>query len=462
MGTWIKDKVFTNVDDFISWLDENFGDFIEKHINDNHVHHTWIPDHDTNENNSTLQLHKNMRNYHMNTNGWNDIAQNVTIGADGVIVTGRTIEVVPVSAKYYNGTVNWHPFAYEMIGNFDEGNDVLAGEQLEAAIKISQYFYNKGKGVVFHRECLINGKQPKSCPGTGIAKDWFMDLVKDVNFAADKATSSPTEKVDKGTTNEPSRNYLKKDDTGSRVKTLQERLIKAGYELPKYGADSEFGDETDSALREMQEDAGITVDGLYGQESAKALDDILEAQEGKGDMDTNSIVTYLNSIGANSSYSNRAKLAAKYGIRGYEGTAAQNTKLLGIMRNKSKPAAPVVTVKKGDMNTGSIVTYLNSINVDSSYKNREKIAAKYGIKGYKGTANQNTRLLDKLREGPKVSTPSKAKGNQSTDSIVEYLNSINVNSSYKNREKIAAKYGIRDYKGEADQNLLLLKKIRGH
>lgn len=105
----------------------------------------------------------------------------------------------------------------------------------------------------------------------------------------------------------------------------------------------------------------------------------------------NSIVDYLKSIGTNSSFANRAKLAAQHGIRNYKGTAAQNLDLLNKLR-AGKPAA-----QKGDMKTNSIVDYLKSIGVDSSFANREKLAAKHGIKNYTGTASQNTQLLKKLR-----------------------------------------------------------------
>jgi N-acetylmuramoyl-L-alanine amidase len=179
----------------------------------------------------------------------------------------------------------------------------------------------------------------------------------------------------------------------------------------------------------------------------------------KGNMDTDSIVTYLNSIGEDSSFSNREKLAAKYGIKGYRGTAEQNLALLDKLRSGAKP----VTSKpapKGDMKTNSIVTYLNSIGVDASFSNREKLAAKYGIRGYQGTAAQNTALLEKLRGG--AAPKPVVKGDQKTNSIVTYLNSIGVDSSFSNREKLAAKYGIRGYRGTADQNTSLLKKMRGH
>ncbi|WP_180953462.1 peptidoglycan recognition protein family protein [Bacillus sp. T33-2] len=180
--SWIADKVFNNVDDFIQWLEANFGEYISKHISENHVHHTWKPNHSNYPKYSTLQLHKNMRNTHKNSNKWDDIAQNITIGKNGDIITGRDIRKIPISATGYNGSTNWHPFAYEMIGNFDKGNDILQGKQLESAIKISRYFYKKGKSVRFHRELLMNGKQPKTCPGTSIDKNQFMGLVNDSRY----------------------------------------------------------------------------------------------------------------------------------------------------------------------------------------------------------------------------------------------------------------------------------------
>ena len=47
----------------------------------------------------------------------------------------------------------------------------------------------------------------------------------------------------------------------------------------------------------------------------------------------------------------------------------------------------------------SLVDALESINVDSSFEHRKKIAQKNNVKDYKGTALQNKRLLDKLKAG---------------------------------------------------------------
>lgn len=49
----------------------------------------------------------------------------------------------------------------------------------------------------------------------------------------------------------------------------------------------------------------------------------------------NSIVDYLGSVGQDSSYTNRAKIAASKGIQNYSGTSAQNTQLLNTLRSGS-------------------------------------------------------------------------------------------------------------------------------
>ena len=61
---------------------------------------------------------------------------------------------------------------------------------------------------------------------------------------------------------------------------------------------------------------------------------------------SNSIVDYLKSTGADSSYAARQKLAEQNGITGYKGTASQNTQLLNALRNVS-------TGSSGTTGTGS-------------------------------------------------------------------------------------------------------------
>lgn len=58
--------------------------------------------------------------------------------------------------------------------------------------------------------------------------------------------------------------------------------------------------------------------------------------------------------------------------------------------------------------TGSVVDYLNAQGISSSFANRKKLASKYGIGNYKGTASQNTRLLNAIKGGKPKPTVNKA------------------------------------------------------
>lgn len=49
--------------------------------------------------------------------------------------------------------------------------------------------------------------------------------------------------------------------------------------------------------------------------------------------------------------------------------------------------------------SSSIVDALKSLKINSSKKNREKIATLNGIKNYKGSASQNTKLINLLKRG---------------------------------------------------------------
>ena len=47
---------------------------------------------------------------------------------------------------------------------------------------------------------------------------------------------------------------LKKGNRGKEVRELQEKLLSLGYELPRYGADGDFGKETESAVDQFKQD----------------------------------------------------------------------------------------------------------------------------------------------------------------------------------------------------------------
>lgn len=60
--------------------------------------------------------------------------------------------------------------------------------------------------------------------------------------------------------------------------------------------------------------------------------------------DPNSIVDYLKSQGQDSSYSARKQLAQQMGIKDYKGSGTQNTQLLNMLKEGSKPSTPATKV----------------------------------------------------------------------------------------------------------------------
>ena len=68
---------------------------------------------------------------------------------------------------------------------------------------------------------------------------------------------------------------LRKGDSGEAVKAAQKLLLKWDANcLPKYGADGDFGTETEKAVLEYQADKGLKVDGVIGPETLKSLESI--------------------------------------------------------------------------------------------------------------------------------------------------------------------------------------------
>ena len=142
-----------------------------------HVHHTWSPSHKDYNGSNGLELQQAMRNYHVNTLGWSDIGQHLTLLPDGQWVTGRDFNKDPASIFGWNEGA----FAIEMLGNFDKGNDEFKDPQAVAMFKFCAAFclqkiLNVDTNVKFHRDSPTAGK---TCPGTGIDRTWFMNKLKE-------------------------------------------------------------------------------------------------------------------------------------------------------------------------------------------------------------------------------------------------------------------------------------------
>ena len=67
--------------------------------------------------------------------------------------------------------------------------------------------------------------------------------------------------------------YLRRGDSSSDVKKLQVALVELGYLEGE--PDGAFGPKTEKALRKLQRENNITVDGIYGSESRGVLGSLL-------------------------------------------------------------------------------------------------------------------------------------------------------------------------------------------
>ena len=94
-----------------------------------------------------------------------------------------------------------------------------------------------------------------------------------------------------------------------------------------------------------------------------------------------------------------------------------------------------------DKSYDSIVNALNSIGVDSSITNRGKIAELNGISNFSGTAEQNTKLLNLLKEGKlikSISSPQTSTTSTASPEIKE--TNINKNTNVKDLVTSLLKY----------------------
>lgn len=144
-------------------------------ITEVHVHHTWEPNHQTWAGERSIIA---MRVFHMQENGWSDIAQHLTIAPDGLLWPGRNWNRAPASATGHNGTAFRGPFMFETVGNFDVGHDTLRGPQrasvLGVVAALQRQFGLSPDTMRFHRQL----GSPKTCPGTSINYDDLLEELR--------------------------------------------------------------------------------------------------------------------------------------------------------------------------------------------------------------------------------------------------------------------------------------------
>ena len=72
-------------------------------------------------------------------------------------------------------------------------------------------------------------------------------------------------------------NLLRRRDISDKVRTLQQGLLRLGYDLGERGTDGNFGSKTEDAVRKFQEDNALPVDAVWDGDCQAVLQQKLAA-----------------------------------------------------------------------------------------------------------------------------------------------------------------------------------------
>lgn len=196
--------VLVTRDQFRDWL---FNQKITRKITFFQEHHTYQPSYKNFNGSNYFSLMNGMKDYHVNTMGWSDISQQITIFPDGKVVLGRPFNTPPqgsfgLTNKSATPTIEANALAIENVGNFDSGNDQMSEDQKETIITVAALLCIKlgltpsVDSITYHHWWDMNtgervfdnnkGHVVKTCPGTGFfggnsttdAKNNFYPLVQ--------------------------------------------------------------------------------------------------------------------------------------------------------------------------------------------------------------------------------------------------------------------------------------------
>ena len=105
--------ILMNVKEFEQWIEKQT---VKRKIKTIQFHHTYSPSYANFTGSNHEKLQQGMKNYHVDTLGWADIAQHFTIFPDGKIMTGRSLELAPAGIS----GANTGAICIECVGNFNK------------------------------------------------------------------------------------------------------------------------------------------------------------------------------------------------------------------------------------------------------------------------------------------------------------------------------------------------------
>lgn len=68
---------------------------------------------------------------------------------------------------------------------------------------------------------------------------------------------------------------VRRGDSGAEVRKVQQLTLDLGYELPRFGVDGSYGDETSTAIRQVQRDFSLPVTGDADRATINKMEEVL-------------------------------------------------------------------------------------------------------------------------------------------------------------------------------------------
>lgn len=223
--------------------------------------------------------------YHVNVNGWPEVAYHFVILKDGTIEWNHQ----PGVLSYHVGNSNEFSLGIALVGDFRTEDPTPEQKQ-----------------ALFDLHPLVVEELPNYQRTRG--HDEFPD------YAYKACPEFDYSSVIAGDFNPSERGYLAKGDDGKIVAKLQRALLELGYELGGYGADGQYGPVTEKAVEKFQTDHDLKVDGYYGPNTKKVMRKALAESKQKLQEAENMSNNGFKDVPKDARYAEAIKWARKEGI----------------------------------------------------------------------------------------------------------------------------------------------------
>lgn len=194
---------------------------------------------------SEMAVMRSMERYHAGTRGWNGIGYAEVVTDSGRVYEGRGPGRSLAHATGYNTSA----YGFAHMGHGDKRNWLEGGWKAMKAL-VSWYrsrsWIASNYKVSGHRDVTTSGK---SCPGNKVPDHQLRSQLKDLNSNVPQ---------DDG--------VLRRGDMGDDVRKWQDQLLDyfGDRALPEYGADGDFGEETEVWTKKFQAKEKLPVSGAVG------------------------------------------------------------------------------------------------------------------------------------------------------------------------------------------------------